>query len=311
MIRVQHAPLLALFLLPAACAAPTRTASDSAGADLAAAEARLAAEPDDEDAHVWVGRRLGYLGRFEEAIEAFTRGLELHPRSAKLLRFRGHRYITLRRFDLAIADLERADALARLAPDEVEPDGQPNAAGIPLTTLRSNIDYHLALALYLARDFERALGVYRAGEERGRANPDRAVSHGYWTWLTLQRLGRRAEARALLESLDLAAPVLENDAYRDLLRLFRGELDERRLLAGHGPGSVQYATRAYGAGMARHLRGDAEGARHLWRTVVAAGPPGAFGTIAAEVELAGEAESRGGAQPQVVSRNSIAPWGSR
>lgn len=286
MLRARRASFLLLPWLLCACAGPVSAPPDVARVDLAEAEARLAADPDDEDAHVWVGRRLGYLGRYEEAIEAFTRGLERHPRSAKLLRFRGHRYITLRRFDLAVADLERADALARLAPDEVEPDGQPNAAGIPLTTLRSNIDYHLGLAHYLAGDFERALEVYRAGEERSRANPDRAVSSGYWTWLTLERLGRHAEARAHLDSLDLAAPVIENDAYRDLLRLFRGEFDERRLLAGHGSGSVQYATRAYGAGMARDLAGDPEGARRLWLSVVAAGPPAAFGTIAAEVELA-------------------------
>lgn len=269
-----------------ACRGTAQPPEDPLVGDLATARARLAAEPDAEDAHIWVGRRLGYLGRYREAVEAFSRGLEQHPDSARLLRFRGHRYITLRRFDLARADLERADALARLAPDEIEPDGQPNAAGIPLTTLRSNIDYHLGLALYLSGDFERALAVYRAGEERGRANADRAVSHGYWTWLTLQRLQRRDEARAYLDSLDLDAPVLENDGYRDLLRLFRGEIDEARLLAGHGPGSVQHATRAYGAGMARYLQGDLEGARRLWREILAAGPQGSFGVIAAEVELA-------------------------
>ena len=70
---------------------------------------------------VWYGRWLGYAGRYEEAVAVFSRGLEVLPDSAWLLRFRGHRYITLRRFDEAVADLERADALAQGRPDQVEP----------------------------------------------------------------------------------------------------------------------------------------------------------------------------------------------
>src|SRR5262245_41417759 len=37
-------------------------------ADLVAAEARWKAAPDDLDALIWYGRRLGYEGRFEEAV---------------------------------------------------------------------------------------------------------------------------------------------------------------------------------------------------------------------------------------------------
>src|SRR5687768_13528444 len=52
-------------------------------------------DPESEDAIIWVGRRLAYLGRFNEAIGVFTRGLAHHPQSYKLLRHRGHRHITL------------------------------------------------------------------------------------------------------------------------------------------------------------------------------------------------------------------------
>ncbi|MCA9299888.1 MAG: tetratricopeptide repeat protein, partial [Phycisphaerales bacterium] len=84
------------------------------------------ADPSDEMATIWLGRRLAYLGRYDEAIRTFTAGLEDHPDSYRLLRHRGHRYLTTRRFDEAVADLERARGLIEGVPDAVEPDGAPN-----------------------------------------------------------------------------------------------------------------------------------------------------------------------------------------
>src|SRR5215510_4795254 len=74
------------------------------------AEARTAYEhsPTNLDSIVWYGRRLGYLGRLRESIEIYTRGLAIHPDNPWLLRHRGHRYISVRELDRAIADLERA-----------------------------------------------------------------------------------------------------------------------------------------------------------------------------------------------------------
>lgn len=280
------APLALLPLLACRATPPPAEAQDEIQVALAAARARWEADPTDEDAIVWLGRRLGYAGRYEEAVEVFSRGLELHPDSAWLLRFRGHRCITLRRFEDALRDLQRANELAAGRPDEVEPDGQPNAAGVPIGSLRSNIDYHLGLAHYLRGDWERALAAYEAGAERARANPDRSVSRGYWTWLTLRRLGRDADAARLLAGLDLEAPLLENHAYRDLLRHFRGELDEVTLMAGVEAGSIEHATRAYGAAVLRLVSGDEAGARERLAAIVAHDPPAAFGSIAAEAELA-------------------------
>jgi hypothetical protein len=126
-------------------------------AKLAEARAAVEARPDDPDALLWLGRRTAYLGRYREAIEIFSRGASRFPRDARFLRHRGHRHLSLRRFDLAAADLEAAARLVAGRPDEVEPDGLPNAAGIPTSTLHSNIWYHLGLARYLQGDFAAAL----------------------------------------------------------------------------------------------------------------------------------------------------------
>ena len=60
-----------------------------------------------EDNFIWLGRRYAYLGDYTTAISTFSRGLAKYPQSYKLLRHRGHRYITTRQLDLAITDLSR------------------------------------------------------------------------------------------------------------------------------------------------------------------------------------------------------------
>lgn len=255
-------------------------------AELRAAEQRLAADPTSADAAVWVGRRLGYLGRYEEAIAAFTRGLEHHPDSAWLLRFRGHRWITLRDFDAAAADLERARLLAEQIPDEVEPDGRPNAAGVPIGTLRSNIAYHLGLAQLLRGDAQRAADVYMESLPLALTNDDRHVSHVFWTWIALQQIGRGDEAAQLLEPISPSMTILENDDYLAGLLHWRGDVTRADLLRGFEPGKTAFATRAHAAARRAAVDGDAEAARELYSRVVVAGPMAAFSCIAAEVAVA-------------------------
>ena len=124
---------------------------------LAEAARALDENPGDEDALIWLGRRTAYMGRYRKAIDIYTKGLGEHPDSAKLLRHRGHRYITVREFKKAIDDLEHAAGLIAGTADEIEPDGMPNARNIPLSTLHPNIWNHLGLARYLSGDFAPAL----------------------------------------------------------------------------------------------------------------------------------------------------------
>jgi len=50
-------------------------------------------------------------GQFREAIATFTRGLEIGRTTAVCCAGRGHRYLFLREFDTAFADLTRASKL--------------------------------------------------------------------------------------------------------------------------------------------------------------------------------------------------------
>ncbi len=255
--------------------------------NIATARAELAARPGTEDAIVWLGRRLAYAGRYREAIAVFSDGLESHPDSAKLLRHRGHRFITLRRFDDAIADLARASELARDIDDEIEPDGIPNRENRPLSTLKFNIWYHLGLAHYLRGDFEQALAAYRECLEHSN-NPDLLVATTDWLYMTLRRLGRDNEAKHALESISPDLVVIENDSYLKRLRLYRGETtaDEVLAVAGGEDPDLAIATQGYGVGNWFLYNGERERAREVFEQVTAGSSWAAFGFIAAEAELA-------------------------
>lgn len=244
-----------------------------------------AADPHSEEAAIWLGRRLAYLGRYREAIDVFTLALREHPTSAKLLRHRGHRYITLRRFGEAEADLVRAAALVAGMPDEVEPDGEPNAQGVPRSTLHSNIGYHLGLARYLQDDLEGACSAWSECLEVSRANDDMLVATTHWLWMALARLGRDGEARGVLEPIGEGMEIFENAGYRDCLLLRKGLRTEAAVL-GAAEGEVDFASRAYGVGVGRLVAKDRRGAFELFERVVGGESWMAFGYIASEAELA-------------------------
>src|SRR5262245_45657802 len=88
-------------------------------------------DPKSVDWLIWFGRRTAYLGRYKDAIKIYTDGIKQFPTDARLYRHRGHRFITLRCFNDAIADLGKASKLIKGRPDEIEPDGLPNARNIP------------------------------------------------------------------------------------------------------------------------------------------------------------------------------------
>lgn len=235
---------------------------------------------------IWLGRRTAYLGRFREAIDVYTRGLARHPDEPRLLRHRGHRYITVRDFPRAIADLERAARLMKGRMDETEPDGLPNARNVPTSTLQSNIWYHLGLAHYLSGDFERARRAYRQCLAFSK-NPDMLCATTYWLYLALRRLGRDGEARAVLKPIRDDFDVIENRGYHRLLLFYKGELPEDSLLATGGERTpIDDATVGYGVGNWHLIHGRRAEAEAIFRRIVAGPQWPAFGQIAAEAELA-------------------------
>ncbi len=264
---------------------PPEVASDRR-AKLEAALSDLEASPTDADAIIWAGRRHGYLGHYRTAIELFSGGAELHPGDARFLRHRGHRHISVREFDQAIVDLKEATRMIDGQPDQVEPDGLPNALGIPTGTLHFNIWYHLGLAHYLNGDFELARAALRACMVTAR-NDDTRVATAYWSYLTLRRLGLGDEALEILGSIEPSMEIIENTSYLDLLLLFKGDVNATDLLGPGGEATLEAATLGYGIAMSYTFDGDTERAGRILRQVLSARDQwAAFGFIAAEAEVA-------------------------
>ncbi len=281
----QATSLLGKPLIPVAPSAEARATLEK---NLAVARAEYDKDPNNADALIWLGRRLAYLGRYRDAIEIFSEGIRKHPKDARMYRHRGHRYITVRELERAIEDLSTAAALVAGKPDEIEPDGQPNARNIPTSTLNSNIYYHLALAHYLRGAFEPSLKAWRECERYSK-NPDMLVATSHWLYMTLRRLDRPGEARQVLDPISADMEIIENGSYHRLLLVYKGlEKADYALQKSIASGGLDAVTLGYGLGNWHLYNGRRDQAMAMFRELVEkhATQWPAFGYIAAEAELA-------------------------
>jgi tetratricopeptide (TPR) repeat protein len=256
-------------------------------ANLAAARSDFDKDPGSVEAAIWLGRRTAYLQRFREAIAVYSAAIQKHPEDARLYRHRGHRYITVRELDAAIADLSKAALLSRDRPDEVEPDGQPNARNIPTSTLKTNIYYHLGLAHYLKGNFTAAANAYHVCMAHS-TNADMRVATAHWQYMALRRLNRPEDAARVLDKITPGMDVIENASYHKLLLVYKGESKPEELLASLKDGSLDSATVGYGIANWHLYNGRRREAEKMLEDIVErnAAQWAAFGYIAAEAELA-------------------------
>jgi len=253
--------------------------------DLEIAARNAVADPTADNI-IWYARRKGYLGRYKDAIDALTISLPKFPNDARFYRHRGHRYITLRCFDDAIRDFEKAAKLIKGKPDEVEPDGMPNAQNTPTSTLQSNIWYHLGLAYYLNGDFKKAIEAYKEGMKVSKNN-DMLAAMSHWLYMAYRRSQKPVDAGRLLEPVNGDFEVIENDDYLKLLRLYRNEVKPEMLLEslGEKAETLGNASLGYGLGNWYLYNGDKVRAMNIFRKITAGNQWASFGFIAAEAEM--------------------------
>lgn len=249
------------------------------------AEAVHLEKPNAADSIIWLGRRTAYLGRYKDAARIFSSGAVLFKNDARFFRHRGHRYLTLRCFDDAIRDFETAAKLIEGKPDEIEPDGLPNAKNIPTSTLQSNIWYHLGLAYYLKGDFKNALRAYERAQKVS-TNNDMRVATSYWHYLTLRRLGKKSQAKKILRPFAGKIELIENDEYLKLIRLYRGEVRFEDLYSqANSANTLSSATLGYGLGSYHLINGAGEKAQQIFERVLQSDQWASFGFIASEQDI--------------------------
>jgi len=265
---------------PLYAAAPTQATLDQ----LAAAKKNYDENPNDADSIIWYGRRTAYTGDFRGAIEIFSEGIEKFPQDDRMYRHRGHRYISIREFDCAIADLEQAAILIEGEENETEPDGAPNDKNIPVSSRHGNIWYHLGLAYYLKQDWENAFRAYQSGFNAGR-NDDNRVSTTHWLYMIKRRMGDEEGAAKVLDVITADMNVIENISFHNLCLFYKGEMTVEELI-GDNEDTPSGATSAYGLANWYYYTGEVEKATQHLEALVASNSWAAFGFIAAEADLA-------------------------
>ena len=236
---------------------------------------------------IWLGRRYAYLSDYQKAINIFTDGIKAFPDSYKLYRHRGHRYISIREFDKAIADYEKAYELMPKDTLETEPDGAPNKLNIPLSNTQFNVLYHYGLAHYLKGNFEQAETIYKELLRDYCDNADLYVATADWLYMTLRRQNKVEAAQSILDTVSADMEIIENDSYLRRLTMYKGELPIEELFNPTGDdAALSLATQGYGMGNWYLYQGDSAKAKEVFEQVVEGSSWAAFGYVASEAELA-------------------------
>ena len=251
-----------------------------------AAKTAYEAQPNDADKLIWFGRWTAYKGDYRESIRIYSEGIRKFPEDARIYRHRGHRYISIREFDRAIQDFEKAASLIAGKEDQIEPDGQPNEQNIPISSLHTNIWYHLGLAYYLKHDLENALRIYWKRIEASR-NDDNLVSTIHWLYMTLRLLGREDEAIQALDPIHKDMNVIENMAYHQLCLFYKGELSEEHIFEQDSSDSANAAVE-YGMANYYLYSGNRAKAQEIYERMLKSKGWASFGFIAAEADFVRE-----------------------
>lgn len=239
--------------------------------------------PDNLDNLIWYGRFTAYKGAYRKAIKIYSEGLLQFPNESRLLRHRGHRYISIREFDKAIADLELAKELIQNKENKVEEDGMPNAQNIPVSTQHGNIYYHLGLAYYLKGNLKEAASAYEQCLATS-PNPDNVVSATHWLYMIARKSGDKEKAEAYLNRIDTAMTIIENQAYHQACLFYKGLLPMDSIYNPNAEATASNSAVKYAIANWHNYNEEPEKARALYENILQGNDWASFGFIAAEID---------------------------
>lgn len=255
-----------------------------ASGEVAGADAALAEAPDDVELLLAAARARWTSWQYQQAIDMYDRVIELAPDDWRPYTFRGIRQVSVREFDGAVRDLERA---------------------LELAPLNYDVAYYLGFAYYLTGRFDDASDVLLACFALA-DDPDARAAQSYdfrscsqisddvdwrvaitdWTVRSLRRAGRHEEAQALLDTISPGMAVEASLAYYHDLLFYKGLMAEEQILTIDEGDPYTFETVAYGVAAWHLAEGNTERAVEILEQVAAHPRWPGFGRIAAEVDLA-------------------------
>ncbi len=236
-----------------------------------------------EDDYVEIGKQFVATARYKMAVENYTEGLAKYPNSYKLLRNRGHRYITLRQLDPCIADLTKAEELIRNEPDVMEfgLDGKPTAS------VRHQIWYHIGVYNYLVGDFQKAAAAFEQAVATG-GDLKNVVGASDWLYNCYQRQGDKTKAEAVIKPISPDADTDRESAYFRRILLYKGVIKPEELVnVNMAPDSmgVNEVTKMYGLANWYRYGGDTTTANMLCKNILQSNAWPGFAYAGAEKDI--------------------------
>ena len=220
-------------------------------ADIQAASAAVAANPESGDAWMKKGHALAKVSMMREAEECYAMAISCDPFNWEYYRHRAHRFLSCWRFEDAAADFVIA---SRLNPNDW------------------NVFYHLGLSYFLLRDYAKAAKAYARCYELTDADPE-LIAVTDWYYMTLKRLGNDEEAAKILARITDHMNPGENTAYYARLLMYKGLKKPEELLSADPEEVTALELITMGFGIANYFlqNGQPDKAYDLMERVVKAG----------------------------------------
>jgi tetratricopeptide (TPR) repeat protein len=243
-------------------------AADDKGV-IEAARKALEADPDNVALVVKLSQAQASVWQSKEAAETCTQALKMHKDDIDLLTERGHRYVALRRFADAKADLARAASLGSKKPDTY---------------------YHLGLAHLFLGEYAAASDAFCDKGMPLVPDNDTKVNFTNWCYATSRRAGLTAKANQAIAWVGSTAPAGHSAHYYSLVRFFQKARTEAEIVpasAGEDTESeLTFTTISFGVANWYLANGDTAKAKAYFERIVQGKVWGTWGYVGSEVELA-------------------------
>lgn len=230
---------------------------------VARAEAAVKRNPYNVDSLIALGIAQAGPRMMREAVGTFTKAILLAPTNAVGFRWRGHRYLSVRRVDSALVDLKKA---------------------VKLDSTIYGGWYHLGIAHFLRGEFAAAAAAFGTGRPYA-PNDDEYIGSTDWWWMAAMRAGQPATALRALQTMRDSLKVDHATAYMRRIQLYKGLIQPTQVITPADSSDVDVATLAFGLGNWYLIKGDTAKAKESFhRSIAGSGWP-AFGFMASEQEL--------------------------